>query len=51
MYAGKYPPDCVHITADPNDSDLFGHTVTVTSCPEHAARVLGRLQRQLIGQA
>ena len=47
VYAGKYPPDCVHITADPNDADLFGHTVSVTSNPGHAARVLERLQRQL----
>lgn len=47
VYAGKYPPDCVHLTADPNDADLFGHTVSVASRTDHAARVLARLQRQL----
>lgn len=46
-YAGKYPPDALHLTADPNDADLFGHTVHVPSRADHAARVLGRLHRQL----
>lgn len=47
VYAGKYPPDCVRLTANPQDADLFGHTVSVASRADHAARVLARLQRQL----
>lgn len=47
VYANKYPPECVHISADPNDGDLFGSTISVSSSAEHATRVLERLQRQL----
>lgn len=47
VYAAKYPPEAVHISADPGDTDLFGHTVAVAASAQHAARVLDRLQRQL----
>lgn len=47
VYAGKYPLDYVRLTANGHDTDLFGHTVSVPSRADHAARVLARLQRQI----